>query len=253
MADKLTELFGGQRATYEGYWDDIAPFIKSGCMKDQKFFDSVKKVLLLKTTAGDYLTFEEYKTRNEAKAAKKVFYTNDAKRQAASVALYTERGIDVAVMDSLIDVNFMSFMEYAGGEDSVTFARVDADVSGLTEDSDEGKDLNAEKIREAVPQGAGQGRPEREAGSAGKSGHDRHGNGGRAEPPLQGNEPPVRSSRSPMPDQLHAGAEPPQQSDSGTGGTRPGERDDAAALPANLRFGAYERPAAGSGRGYRRS
>ena len=145
VADKLTELFGGQRATYEGYWNDIAPFIKYGCMKDQKFFDSVKKVLLLKTTAGDYLTFEEYKTRNEAKAAKKVFYTNDAKRQAASVALYTERGIDVAVMDSLIDVNFMSFMEYAGGEDSVTFARVDADVSGLTEDSDEGKDLNAEE------------------------------------------------------------------------------------------------------------
>lgn len=145
VADKLTELFGRQRATYEGYWNDIAPFIKYGCMKDQKFFDSVKKVLLLKTTAGDYLTFEEYKTRNEAKAAKKVFYTNDAKRQAASVALYTERGIDVAVMDSLIDVNFMSFMEYAGGEDSVTFARVDADVSGLTEDSDEGKDLNAEE------------------------------------------------------------------------------------------------------------
>ena len=70
VADKLTELFGGQRATNEGYWNDIAPFIKYGCMKDQKFFDSVKKVLLLKTTAGDYLTFEEYKTRNEAKAAK---------------------------------------------------------------------------------------------------------------------------------------------------------------------------------------
>ena len=98
-------------------------------MKDQKFFDSVKKVLLLKTTDDSYLTFEEYKTRNEAKAPKKVFYTNDPKRQAASVAMYTQRGIDVAVMDSLIDVNFMSFMEYSGGEDSVTFARVDADVS----------------------------------------------------------------------------------------------------------------------------
>ena len=146
VADKLTELFGSQRATYESYWNDIAPFIKYGCIKDQKFFDSVKKVLLLKTTAGDYLTFEEYKTRNEAKAAKKVFYTNDEKRQAASVALYTERGIDVAVMDSLIDVNFMSFMEYSGGDDSVTFARVDADVSGLTEESDEGKDLNAEEL-----------------------------------------------------------------------------------------------------------
>lgn len=146
VADKLTELFTSQRETYQGYWNDITPFIKYGCMKDQKFFDSVKKVLLLKTTDGSYLTFEEYKTRNEAKAPKKVFYTNDPKRQAASVAMYTQRGIDVAVMDSLIDVNFMSFMEYSGGEDSVTFARVDADVSGLTEDSDEGKDLNAEDL-----------------------------------------------------------------------------------------------------------
>lgn len=146
VADKLTDLFTSQRETYQGYWNDIAPFIKYGCMKDQKFFDSVKKVLLLKTTDGSYLTFEEYKTRNEAKAPKKVFYTNDPKRQAASVAMYTQRGIDVAVMDSLIDVNFMSFMEYSGGEDSVTFARVDADVSGLTEDSDEGKDLNAEDL-----------------------------------------------------------------------------------------------------------
>ncbi len=146
VADKLTELFTSQRETYQGYWNDIAPFIKYGCMKDQKFFDSVKKVLLLKTTDDSYLTFEEYKTRNEAKAPKKVFYTNDPKRQAASVAMYTQRGIDVAVMDSLIDVNFMSFMEYSGGEDSVTFARVDADVSGLTEDSDEGKDLSAENL-----------------------------------------------------------------------------------------------------------
>lgn len=146
VADKLMELFGSQRETYQSYWNDIAPFIKYGCIKDQKFFDSVKKVLLLKTTDDAYLTFEEYKTRNEAKAAKKVFYTNDPKRQAASVAMYTQRGIDVAVMDSLIDVNFMSFMEYSGGEDSVTFARVDADVSGLTEESDEGKDLNAEDL-----------------------------------------------------------------------------------------------------------
>lgn len=146
VADKLTDLFTSQRETYQGYWNDIAPFIKYGCMKDQKFFDSVKKVLLLKTTDDSYLTFEEYKTRNEVKAPKKVFYTNDPKRQAASVAMYTQRGIDVAVMDSLIDVNFMSFMEYSGGEDSVTFARVDADVSGLTEDSDEGKDLNAEDL-----------------------------------------------------------------------------------------------------------
>ncbi len=147
VADKLTGMFATDRKAYEGYWNDIAPFVKYGCMKDNKFFDSVKNVLLLRTTKDEYLTLEEYKTRNEGKADKKVYYTNDPKRQAASVDLYTQRGIDVAVMDTVIDVNFLSFMEYSSGEDSVTFARVDADVSGLTEDSEEGKELDADKLQ----------------------------------------------------------------------------------------------------------
>ena len=151
VADKLTSLFNTQRETYQGYWDDIAPFVKFGCMKDSKFYDSVKNVLLLKTTAGEYLTLEEYKTRNAGKADKKIYYTNDPKRQAASVELYTQRGIDVAVLDHLIDNNFVSFMEYgnygAKEEDAITFARVDADVSGLTEESDEGKELDADKLQ----------------------------------------------------------------------------------------------------------
>ena len=147
VADKLTSLFNTARETYEGYWDDIAPFVKFGCMKDQKFYDQVKKVLLYKTTEGKYLTLEEYRARNGEKADKKVYYTNDPKRQAASVALYTQRGMDVAVMDHLIDGNFLSFMEYSGGEEELSFARVDADVSGLTEDSDEGLEINQEALQ----------------------------------------------------------------------------------------------------------
>ncbi len=152
VADKLVSLFNTQRETYQTYWDDIAPFVKYGCMKDNKFFESVKPVLLMKTTAGEYLTLEEYATRNGEKAGKKIFYTNDAKRQAASVELYTQRGMDVAVLDTIIDGNFLSFMEYGnyGKEEAeaITFARVDADVSGLTEDSEEGKELDAEKLQE---------------------------------------------------------------------------------------------------------
>ena len=152
VADKLTSLFNTQRETYQTYWDDIAPFVKYGCMKDNKFFESVKPVLLMKTTAGEYLTLEEYATRNSEKTGKKIFYTNDAKRQAASVELYTQRGMDVAVMDTIIDGNFLSFMEYGNygkaEDEAITFARVDADVSGLTEESDEGKDLDAEKLQE---------------------------------------------------------------------------------------------------------
>ena len=156
VADKLVGLYNTERETYEKYWDDISPFVKFGCMKDAKFFEAVKKALLLKTTDDKYLTLKEYQERNGEKADKKIYYTNDPKRQAASVAMYTSRGIDVAVMEHLIDGNFQSFMEASGGEETVTFARVDADVSGLTEESDEGAALDqaklAEMFRKAVDQ-----------------------------------------------------------------------------------------------------
>lgn len=127
VADKLTGLFNTQREDYQRYWDDIHPFVKYGCMRDGKFFDQVKDTLLYKTTEGVYLTLSEYLSKNEGKLGKKVIYTNDPTRQSASVALYTAEGIDVAVMDALIDLNFLSFMEYSAGVEGLSFARVDAD------------------------------------------------------------------------------------------------------------------------------
>ena len=156
VADRLTGMFNTQRETYQSYWDDIHPFIKFGCIRDNKFFDSVKGILLLKTAKGEYLTLEEYKARNEGKAGKKIYYTNDAKRQAASVDLYTQRGIDVAVLENMIDGNFLSFMEYGSGDSEVSFARVDADVSSLTEESEEGKDLKKEDIESLFREALGQ-------------------------------------------------------------------------------------------------
>ena len=146
VADKLNGLFNTERKQYETYWDDIHPFVKYGCVRDQKFYEMVKNSLLFKTTAGDYLTLEEYKSRNEGKAEKKIYYTTEMNRQAAAIALYTGRGVDVVVMDTLIDMNFMSFLEFGGGNDGLQFVRVDADVSGLTEDSEEGKDLDQAKL-----------------------------------------------------------------------------------------------------------
>jgi molecular chaperone HtpG len=155
VADKLNELFSGQRETYQTYWDDIHPFIKYGSVSDRKFYDAVKGSLLLKTTRGDYLTLDEYKARNEGKAEKKAYYTTDPARQAASVAPFESKGIDVAIMDTLIDVNFMSFLEYAGGAD-MQFMRVDADVKGLQAETEEGKELDREalekRIREVLEQ-----------------------------------------------------------------------------------------------------
>ncbi len=156
VADRLTGLYNTERETYEKYWDDISPFVKFGCMKDSKFFEAVKKALLLKLTDERYVTIAEYQEANKDKADKKIYYTNDPKRQAASVAMYTGRGIDVAVMEHLIDGNFQSFMEYSGGEDAPQFARVDADVSGLTEESDEGANLDQGKLAEMFRKAIGQ-------------------------------------------------------------------------------------------------
>lgn len=156
VADKLNGLFNTERAQYQTYWDDIHPFVKYGCVRDAKFYDMVKGSLLYKTTGGEYLTLDEYKTRNAAKAEKKVYYTTEQNRQAAAIKLYTDKGIDVVVMDTLIDMNFMSFLEMAGNLDGVTFARVDAAVDGLTEESEEGKELDQAKLeklfKDALPE-----------------------------------------------------------------------------------------------------
>ncbi len=148
VADKLNSLMNTERETYEKYWDDISPFVKYGCVREKKFYDQVKGSLLLKTTEGKYLTLEEYRAANFDKTEKKVYYTNDEKRQAAAVKLYTDRGIQVAVLSHLIDDNFMSFLESQGTEEEkFTFARVDADIDGLKQESEEGKDLDAEKLQ----------------------------------------------------------------------------------------------------------
>ncbi len=156
VGDRLTGMFNTQREIYQTYWDDIHPFIKFGCIRDAKFFDAVKPILLLKTTAGEYYTLEEYKARNEGKAGKKIYYTNDSKRQTASVELYTQRGIDVTVMEHVIDANFLSFMEYGGGMNEVTFARIDADVESLKEESEEGKDISREAVEKLFRDALGQ-------------------------------------------------------------------------------------------------
>ena len=154
VADKLNALMNTEREKYQTYWDDIHPFVKYGCLRDSKFDESVKGSILLKTTAGEYYTLDEYRSRNEGKAGKKVYYTTDAARQAASVALYVNRGIDVAVMDSMIDISFMQQLENREGADGLSFARVDADVEGLKDEENAGEEIELAPLetlfREAV-------------------------------------------------------------------------------------------------------
>ncbi len=155
VADRLTGCSDRQRATYEGYWNDIPPFIKYGCMKDRSS-TTREEGAAVQDHGGEFLDAGGIQDpQREPRPAKKVFYTNDAKRQAASVALYTERGIDVAVMDSLIDVNFMSFMEYsADPESKFRYCRVDAELDSLTSTED-APTLDAEKLTDLMREASG--------------------------------------------------------------------------------------------------
>lgn len=160
VADKLTGLFNSERDNYQKYWDDIHPFVKYGCMRDAKFFDQVKDTLLYKTTKGEYLTLQEYLSKNEGKlGGKKVIYTNDPTRQSASVAMYDAEGIDVVVMDALIDLNFLSFMEYSSGVEGLTFARVDADSQTfqkeMTEDEKKQSEEDEKKLADVLHKATG--------------------------------------------------------------------------------------------------
>ncbi len=156
VADRLTGMFKTERKTYEGFWPDIHPFIKYGVMRDEKFAERMKDCLLFKTTEGTYLTLEEYKERNE-KLPDKMVYTSDAARQDAAIRLFTERGIDVAVLDQAIDVNFVSYMEYSGDPQSkFRFCRVDAELDSLTsKEEQDAPQLDKDKLIALIREAAG--------------------------------------------------------------------------------------------------
>ena len=157
VADRLTGMFKTERAAYEGFWPDIHPFIKYGVMRDAKFAERMKDVMLFKTTAGAFLTLSEYKERNGEKLPDRMVYTSDPARQDAAVRLFTERGIDVAVLDHPIDGEYLSFLEYGGGEENkFRFCRVDAELDGLTAEADGQPELAAGKLIELVHEALGQ-------------------------------------------------------------------------------------------------
>ena len=132
VCDKLNSLCNTERETYEGVWDSIRTFVEYACMRDRKFYDRVKDSLLFKLTDGKYVTVDEYfKTEDEtAEATEKViYYTSDPEGQAQYVSLFEAEGIKVAVLDRLIDTQFVQMYESYAGEGGVKFRCIDADVA----------------------------------------------------------------------------------------------------------------------------
>lgn len=152
VADKLQLLFKKDRESYEKYWDDINPFVKYGCMREHKFFDKVKDILIYKTINGKFLTQPEYLEKSGSDD-KKMYYVNDEKQQAQYIRMFKEHEMDAVILNSMIDSHFISFMEAENKE--IKFMRVDADITGSmkADQTEDNKDLTEklEKIfREAT-------------------------------------------------------------------------------------------------------
>lgn len=127
VADKLSELFTKERDNYNKFWDDINPFIKYGCMRDDKFYDRVKDIIIYKTINGEYVNLTDYLEKNKEKHENKVFYVSDEKQQAQYINLFKEQELDAVILSSSIDPHFIQFME--SKESDVKFNRIDSDLS----------------------------------------------------------------------------------------------------------------------------
>lgn len=180
VADKLNGMFKTDRENYEKYWDDISPFIKFGCLKDEKFGKKVKDSVLYKNLEHSYVTLEEYiKAEKEAKGITvddaqteeiktetentdtaegdsekekekvTVYYVTDEQQQSQYVKMFKEQGQQAVILNHNIDTAFVTYMEQQNEE--VKFQRIDADVLGsLKEEVAEEEKENFQKTTDSL-------------------------------------------------------------------------------------------------------
>ena len=160
VADKLTGMCKTDRENFEKYWDDISPFIKYGCLKDEKFKSKMKDYILFKDLDDKYMTMKEYLETvdtPEAEVVEKgeedkdsepqeppktvIYYVTDRKQQSQYINLFREENKNAFVLTHSIDQPFISSLEM--GDDNVKFQRIDAQV---TEDFVE--EMSEEEIKE---------------------------------------------------------------------------------------------------------
>ena len=144
VSDKLHQIFKNDRPSYEKYWNDISAFIKFGCLKDEKFYDRMKDILLFKTIDGEYKTLEEYPKAE----GNKIYYVTDENLQAQYISMFKENGLTAAVLTHAIDPHFISLLEYKN-PDEMKFLRIDADLGeALKVSQPEAESEDAKKAQE---------------------------------------------------------------------------------------------------------
>ena len=127
VVDKLSGMYKTDKENYEKYWDDINPFIKFGCLKDEKFYDKMKDFIIFKNLDGKYLTLKECLEENKEKHENTVFYVTNETEQSQYINMFKEEGIDAVILTHNIDQPFITHLE--SKNENVKFARIDADLS----------------------------------------------------------------------------------------------------------------------------
>lgn len=159
VADKLSGMCKTDKESYEKYWDDISPFIKFGCLKDEKFCDKMNDYILFKNLDDKYLTLPEClkveeaeseqdnpsestetdsentdstsdttETADEEKDMRKpVYYVTDVQQQGQYINMFKEQGMDAVILDHNIDTSFITQLERRN--EKIRFVRIDADVT----------------------------------------------------------------------------------------------------------------------------
>lgn len=170
VADKLNGMFKTDRENYEKYWDDISPFTKFGCLKDEKFGEKVKDSMLFKNLDHKYLTLEDCikanggETAEETKAEEttdseetketpktNIFYVTNEQQQSQYINMFKEQGQDAVILAHNIDSAFITYLEQK--HDNVKFQRIDADVheslkAEVAEEEKETFQKNADSLTE---------------------------------------------------------------------------------------------------------
>ena len=162
VADKLNGMFKTDRENYEKYWDDISPFIKFGCLKDEKFGEKMKNSMLYKNLDHKYMTLEDIikeakgeetdaakteetkaeETKTDAEESKdadakeeektRIFYVTDEVQQSQYINMFKTQGQDAIILTHNIDSAFITYLEQKHQE--VQFLRIDADVHDSLKD-----------------------------------------------------------------------------------------------------------------------
>lgn len=144
VADKLTSIYNNERENYEKYWDYINIFIKYGCLRDEKFYEKVKDVIIYKDIDGKYLTLDEYL---DGKEEKDVYYVSDPQTQSQYINMFKNQGLNAVVLPSMMDTHFISLVEMK--QTGVKFKRIDSainDISDNTEKDDSAKEQEKKLI-----------------------------------------------------------------------------------------------------------